>query len=122
MHLNFKNMKKVAEKLRLLRQERGMSQQYVADSIGVSISTISRMESNPANIKLEMFAKIAQFHGMEFRKIFSDTENEVLQDVGRLVLQVSIPVSFTSDHLFYLASELQGIEKNRKVKNESNYI
>lgn len=122
MHLNFKNMKKIAEKLRLLRQERGMSQQYVADSIGVSISTISRMESNPANIKLGMFAKIAQFHDMEFRKIFSDTENEVLQDVSRLVLQVSLPAKFTSDYLFYLASELQRIEKNRKVKNESNYI
>ncbi len=116
MHLNFNSMKKIAEKLRLLRQERGFSQQYIADSIGVSISTISRMESNPATIKLEMFAKIAQFHGMEFRKIFSDTENDVMQDIGRLVLQVSIPANFTSDYLFYLASVLQQIEKQKSKK------
>lgn len=113
MHLNFINMKKIAEKLRLLRQEKGFSQQYVADSIGVSvstISTISRMENNPATINLGNYVQIAEFYEIELRKIFSDAEIEVQEKLARLDLHLSMPINFNSQFLFQLAKEVQEIE------------
>lgn len=113
MRLNFVTMKKIAEKLRLLRQEKGFSQQYVADSIGVSVSTISRMENNPAAINLGNYIQIAEFYGIELRKIFSDTEIEVEEKLAKLELRLSMPLIFNSNLLFQLAKEVQKIELQR---------
>jgi transcriptional regulator with XRE-family HTH domain len=107
-------MKKIAEKLRTMRQGSGYSQQYIADSLGVSISTISRMENNPATINLAMFARIAEFYGVEFEKIFSDAESEVKEHFANMVIQVSIPAFYTSKFLFYLAKKLEQIELQKE--------
>lgn len=108
-------MKKVGENLRQMRLQRGYSQQYIADSLNVSVSTVSRMENNPALINLAMYGRIAEFYGIELRKIFSEAESEIKEDLARLVLQVSIPAFFNSKILFQLAKEVEQIEilKNR---------
>lgn len=44
--LNLHYMKKISQKLRKLRDAKGYSQEYVAENMGVSSSTVSRIETD----------------------------------------------------------------------------
>lgn len=113
MHLNFKYMKKVAEKLRLLRQERGYSQQYVADSLGISVPTVSRIESTPAKMHLEYFYMLASFYEITLGKLFSDEEEEINEELAKFSMQITMPFPLQSRQLFLLAKRLEIIEKEK---------
>ena len=108
------NMKKVAEKFRLLRQEKKLSQQYVADSLNVSVSTISRVENNPEDIKLCYFYRIAAFYKIDIGKIFSNDEKRDLDEqLSKITINVAIPFHMTADQLFRVAKELQKREQEK---------
>ena len=107
-------MKKMAEKLRLLRQEKGFSQQYVADILNVSIATISRLENNPEDMKLRHFISLAQLYKVDLCKLFSNDEIELQKELSKLNVQVIIPIDITSSQLFKLAKKLQETEQFRK--------
>ncbi len=71
-------MKSIAEKIKYLRLEKGYSQEYIADSMGVSVATISRLETTPEKMRLDYFIKLSDFYGIKLGKIFSEIEDEVL--------------------------------------------
>ena len=54
-------MKEVAERIRKIREERGMTQQDLADALGLkSRSSINKIEQNTYEISLEKIKKIAR--------------------------------------------------------------
>lgn len=58
-----------ANKLRVLRHEAGLSQQQVADAIGVSKSTYFRLEKSTecnANLTVDMLLKLLQLYHISF--------------------------------------------------------
>jgi transcriptional regulator with XRE-family HTH domain len=114
MQSNFMSMKKIAERLRLLRQEKGYSQQYIADILKVSIATISRLENNPEEIKLRYLISLAQLYKMDLCKLFSTDESELENELSKLTVQVTIPIDITSTQLFRVAKKLQEKEQYRK--------
>ena len=46
-------MKKISQKLRKLRDAKGYSQEYVAENMGVSSSTVSRIETDCSSARVE---------------------------------------------------------------------
>lgn len=108
------SMKKIAERLRLLRQENGFSQQHIADILDVSIATISRLENNPEEIKLRYLLSLAQLYKMDLCKLFSTDANELENELSKLTVQVTIPINITSTQLFRVAKKLQEKEQYRK--------
>ena len=109
-------MKKIAERLRLLRQEIGYSQHYIADMLNVSIATISRLENNPEEIKLRYLLSLAQLYQVDLCKLFSDDENELENQLSKLAVQVTIPIDITSTQLLRVAKKLQEAEQFRKLQ------
>ncbi|MEZ5015922.1 MAG: helix-turn-helix transcriptional regulator [Flavipsychrobacter sp.] len=53
-------LKKVAKRIRALREGRGMTQQELAALLDYEKSNLSRLESGTVNIKLSTIYKIAQ--------------------------------------------------------------
>lgn len=53
-------LKKVAKRIRALREDRGMTQQELAALLDYEKSNLSRLESGKVNIKLSTIYKIAQ--------------------------------------------------------------
>ncbi len=53
-------LKKVAKRIRALREGRGMTQQELAALLDYEKSNLSRLESGKVNIKLSTIYKIAQ--------------------------------------------------------------
>lgn len=106
-------MKTIAEKLRKLRLERNLSQQYVADSLNVSVATISRIENNPAETKLLQLYRLAEFYQTSLSKIFSSDENELSETLSKISVSINMPYLMSSELLFKLAQELN--KKERKL-------
>lgn len=107
-------MKNVAENLRLIREKKGFSQQYVADCLNISVSTISRMENNPGKINLSNYALIADFYEVKLSKIFSDTESEIEDELSKIKVHIVLPCAMTSKQLFQIAKTLRQIELLRE--------
>lgn len=53
-------MEKLLEMLRLLREQKGYSQEYIADKMGVSSSSVSRWETGQSGISLDQLTRYAE--------------------------------------------------------------
>ena len=69
-------MEKVIKNLRSLRRKSGYSQEYVADLAGISVSTVSRIESSPECAKLGNICKLCSVYNVSPAVLFSQDENE----------------------------------------------
>ncbi len=70
-------------KLRKLRDERKLSQQQVADSIGVKQNTYSRWESDLSTFKIEYLSKLAKVFNVEpIELISSDTNFSIVHNTN----------------------------------------
>ena len=65
---------KIRTKLRAVREERGLTQQELADWIGIRRETILHLENNRYNPSLEMALKIAQVFNMQVEELFALNE------------------------------------------------
>lgn len=111
-------MKTVAENFRRLREKRGLSQQQVADSIGVSVSMVSRLETNPKQLKLDYIVRFASFYEIPLGKLFSKKEDKFKRRLAKIKVQVTLPSEINnSAFLFELARYLQQSEE-LKTKNK----
>lgn len=66
----------VGTNIRSLRDERGLSQQELADQAGVSRRTIAALETGQVNISLAKLDAIAIVLGVDFRTIVSAPEHK----------------------------------------------
>ena len=53
------DMKKLGEKIKELRTERGLSQKQLADKIGVATNTVSQYESGKSKTSIDILANLA---------------------------------------------------------------
>ena len=67
---------KIITKLKSVRETRGMTQQELADRIGMRRETILHLENNRYNPSLEMALKIAQVFDLRVEELFQ------LKDLG----------------------------------------
>lgn len=69
--MNIKNMKlKVANRLRVLRAEREITQEELADKVGVTRVTINCIENGVYLPTLELGLKLARFFGKTVEEVF----------------------------------------------------
>lgn len=58
-------------RLPVLRAERGLSRQELADAVGVNYQTIGYLERGDYNPSLELAFKLAEYFGLPIEAIFS---------------------------------------------------
>lgn len=59
------------DNVKYLRKEKGISQQELADKIGIDRSTISRIENNEIETTIPIVEKIAKYFNIEFADLVS---------------------------------------------------
>lgn len=62
---------KLYNRLQVLRAERGLSRQELADAIGVNYQTIGYLERGDYNPSLELAFKLSDYFGLSIEIIFS---------------------------------------------------
>jgi len=65
---SFNNIVELGQAIRKKRKEKGYTIMYVAQQIGVSVTTISHMESSQNLPGAELLERICNFFGLSFHK------------------------------------------------------
>lgn len=71
MHLILHFMENIGSRLRKLREMKRLSQEYIADCLHVSSSTISRIENNCMTAKLEQVRDYCEVLGVSMETLFA---------------------------------------------------
>ncbi len=58
-------------RLKVLRAERGVSRQQLADAVGVHVQTIGYIERRQYNLSLDLAFRLAGFFGLSLDALFS---------------------------------------------------
>lgn len=64
-------MTQVHNRIKILRTERGLSRQALADAVGVNFQTVGYLERGDYNASLELALKLADFFGVPVETLFS---------------------------------------------------
>ena len=68
--VNIESQYIIKNKINALRNEKGMTQQALADAVGVTRATINAMERGAYNPSLELAFRLAQFFEVDIQTIF----------------------------------------------------
>ncbi|NIF04029.1 helix-turn-helix domain-containing protein [Chryseobacterium sp. Tr-659] len=115
------------EKLRLIRKQKGYTQQQVADFIATDVSNYSRKESGDVRIIPDEWEKIARFLEVPIEEIYEEEEAKIIVNYDHPVFNDSSSGS-GSFHQFNnlpgsIIESLQGYiallkEENERLKEE----
>ena len=61
----------IQNRIAVLRAERGLSRQQLADALGINYQTIGYLERGDYNPSLELAFRIAEFFGLPLEAVFS---------------------------------------------------
>ena len=67
-------MKKIGERLRLLRQKHGLTLQQVADETGFALSYLSQLERDKVSISVDNLERLANYFEVHMVHFFRTTE------------------------------------------------
>lgn len=98
----------LGDRLRSLRQARGLTTQQLADKVAVSQSYISRFENNRAVPDIELLEKILQALDSDLSSFFSLDEDEVSPDLIQLIETIK---SLTPEARIKLNEFIQLVQK-----------
>lgn len=78
-------MKEIADRIRMMREQRGMTQQDLADAIGLkSRSSINKIEKNTYEIGLDKIKKIAKALNCDPDYLVFGNEEDKKAEINRL--------------------------------------
>ena len=69
--VNIESQFTIKNKINILRTEKQMTQQALADAVGVTRATINAMERGAYNPSLELAFRLARFFEVDIQEIFS---------------------------------------------------
>jgi len=72
VHLLSKDMK-ISEKIRLIRQQRGFTQDYIAEHIGIDPVNYGRIERGQTNLSVDRLQQICKILNISLAELFSES-------------------------------------------------
>ncbi len=72
---------KIFNRIKLLRQEKGVSRQSLAGAVGVNFQTIGYLERGEYNPSMKLAFKISRYFDLPVEAIFSDEPFESLTEI-----------------------------------------
>lgn len=106
-------MKEIADRIRKVRLERGMTQQELADAIGLkSRSSINKIEMNTYEPGLEQIKRIARALNCDPDYLVFGQENDVDEEIKRLMSRLSAEKKEEAlQHTIMRYNKARGVQK-----------
>lgn len=73
---------KIGKNIKQCREARNLTQQYMAEKLGISQKTYSRIESDETSVTIEMLAKIAEIFNLRITDILLMDTSMVFHNVS----------------------------------------
>ena len=70
------NIAKIGKLLQTLRKEKGITQEQLAEQVGVTRRTVSRWETGSNMPDLDVLIELSDFYAVDLRKILSGERND----------------------------------------------
>ena len=85
------NLRKIGEFLQKLRKEKGLTQEQLAEKMGVSRRTVSRWETGSNVPDLDILVELSDFYEVDLREILSGERKieKMNEELKETVLQVA---------------------------------
>ncbi|MSS02352.1 helix-turn-helix domain-containing protein [Floccifex porci] len=85
------NLVKIGKMLQTLRKEKGMTQEQLAEKLGVARGTVSRWETGSNMSDLNMLIELSDFYAIDLREILSGERKseQMNEEMKETVLQVA---------------------------------
>lgn len=118
------NTREILKRLKVLREEKHVGQEYLARRLGVDRSTFARKENGSIPITTDEWVKLARAMDEEMNYFFSSSSSSSDKDVReRLLLKLYRSLSLTEqrDLLGTMRLILKGIRR-RKVQDTLNRL
>lgn len=84
---------KIYQKIQFLRKQQGMSQEELADRLGVSRQSIYKWETGMSNPELDKFKKLTEIFGVSFEYLMNDELDEYVPETAPQTPQPQPPQS-----------------------------
>lgn len=85
------NYVKIGEKIRKYRKEKGISQEELAEKVGISVTHMSHIETANTKLSLPVFVSVAEALGLKLDDLLKDKSPEceanVVEELTELVLE-----------------------------------
>lgn len=105
--MNQKVLKQVGARVRVLRKERGLSQESLGEKGGFHFSYIGQVERGEKNVSLMNLAKIAEALEVNLIQLFAYTEEEMeLTSLDRAVQEIVDMLREANDEKLMLAKNV----------------
>ncbi len=104
----------IGDNLKKLRKEKGVTQEQLAEILGVSCQSVSRWELGACYPDLELLPIISNYFGVSIDVLLSNDDNSVEKD-RQLFLQMRAQIPFASDEYIDL------VKKYAKKYPKDNY-
>lgn len=82
---------KIGEKIRKLRQGQKMTQENLADRLGVSFQSVSRWENGITYPDIELLPSIARLFSVSVDYLLGDDDKEKIKRIKRRLRRISVP-------------------------------
>jgi transcriptional regulator with XRE-family HTH domain len=104
----------LSEKIRLIRLSKNLSQQNIADELGITVSAYSNMERGVTEITIQRLKKIAQILQVNLNDLITDN---ILND------QPEIPYKNIPQKINFILNELNTQKKDiQLLKSEIEFL
>jgi transcriptional regulator with XRE-family HTH domain len=85
-------MNKIGERLRFLRQKRGLTLQHVAEETGFALSFLSQLERDMVSISVDNLERLANFYEVHMVHFFRTSEETPIQVIKRKDIVASMAI------------------------------
>ncbi len=100
-------------KIRAIRDMQGISQEYLANQLGISQSTMSKIENDEMAVNFEKLYEISQILGVDINNVLNFDKSVVFNSCNQSGLHNHY--TFTSDDVKQIYSQLLD-EKDARIK------
>lgn len=99
----------LGNKIKMLRLRAGMTQEMLAEELGVSFQTISKWENSVCAPDISMLPKLSVYFGVTIDELFDLTTEQRLHRIENMLdMEQELPHSTFEETMFFLQEQLEG--------------
>ena len=106
----------LGNKIKTLRLRAGMTQEMLADELGVTFQTISKWENNICAPDIAMLPRLSVYFGVTIDELFNLTTEQRLRRIGNMLdMEQELPHSTFVETLDFLQERLENADDKGKI-------
>ncbi len=110
-------MKTLGKKIRLLRQQKGWTQQDVAKQLDVSIPAFSKMETGITDLNLSRLNQIAKLFNLTLVQLVSNSETDDVKDYSNEISILARKLQQKDDEVIQLRKKIIALYEQLEKDN-----